>query len=320
MQSGFALVLGAGGTVGLAYHAGVLKALADVAGVEASDADIIVGTSAGSVVAAYLRSGFTSEDFWQLAIGTHPSMADLDDEELDRRRNGLFTPAWSSRSELLRRGVGSSYAVLRSMTKLPDLPIPSAVRRHFPVGLFTMASGKQQLEDELPAEWPHDALWLCAYDIRHRRRTVIGHDGSSQLPLPRAVLASCAIPGVYRPVRDGERMLVDGGAFSTTNLDLVADRAPRHVIAVAPMAFDTRDAPGRTEQLARRRAAVALSRETRQVRAAGHDLVMLRPCREEVQRHGRNFMRNDNIEAIARLAYDSTAAALATATPIRPAA
>ncbi len=48
------LVLGGGGVVGEAYHRGVLRALHDV-GLDPRAADVVVGTSAGSVVAASLR-------------------------------------------------------------------------------------------------------------------------------------------------------------------------------------------------------------------------------------------------------------------------
>src|SRR5262245_11909392 len=294
----FTLVLGAGGTVGLAYHAGVLKALSEVAGIEASDAELIIGTSAGSVAGAYLRSGYTSDDFWQLAMGTHSSLDGVHEGELARRRRALFTPAWESPVELFRRGVGSSYALLRSLTKVPGPPVPAAISKRFPAGLFTMASGQQQLEAELPAAWPERALWLCTYDIVRCRRTVLGHHQVSGLSLPRSVLASCAIPGVYRPVRDGRRVLVDGGVTSTTNLDLAVDRAPQLVIAIAPMAFDTGDVPGRVEQIARRRASVALAREARSARALGHDVVMVRPCRDEIRLHGRNLMRLDPLTEV----------------------
>jgi NTE family protein len=68
------IVFGAGGTVGMAYHAGVTRALEQVAGIRPADADLLVGTSAGSVIAAYLRSGWTGEDFWAFALGTHPTL------------------------------------------------------------------------------------------------------------------------------------------------------------------------------------------------------------------------------------------------------
>src|SRR5947209_19775870 len=78
------IVFGGGGTVGMAYNAGVTRALERVAGIVPADADLLVGTSAGSIIAAYLRSGWTGEDFWAFALGTHPSLADLDPDEAGR--------------------------------------------------------------------------------------------------------------------------------------------------------------------------------------------------------------------------------------------
>ena len=96
------IVFGAGGTVGMAYHAGVTRALERVAGIRPSDADLLVGTSAGSVIAAYLRSGWTGEDFWAFALGTHPTLTELDDDDAGRRRREIFTPRWRSPLELSR--------------------------------------------------------------------------------------------------------------------------------------------------------------------------------------------------------------------------
>ena len=90
------IVLGAGGTVGLAYHAGVLKALRETAGIEAADADLLIGTSAGSAASAYLRSGYTSDDLWRMALGTHETLVGLTDGEIDERRRALFTRNWAS--------------------------------------------------------------------------------------------------------------------------------------------------------------------------------------------------------------------------------
>jgi NTE family protein len=301
------IVLGAGGTVGLAYHAGVLKALESVAGIEAADADLLIGTSAGSAASAYLRSGFTSDDLWQMALGTHETLAGSTDEELDERRRAMFTRNWRSPVDLMRLGIGTSYALLRMAGLAPGLPLPRSVKNRFPAGLFTMAAAEAQLSEELAAEWPDKPLWLCAFDLVRRERVVIGNGTPTSLTLSRAVLASCAIPGVYRPVRDGRRILVDGGVTSTTNLDLVVRRPAGRVVVIAPMAYETGEAQRTSDQLTRRRAARSLAREVRLARDAGHELLVVRPSREEVRAHGRNFMRLDSSEAIARLAYDCAA-------------
>jgi NTE family protein len=303
-------VLGAGGTVGLAYHAGVLKAVREITGIEAADADLLIGTSAGSAASAYLRSGYTSDDLWQMALGTHETLSGLTEGEIDERRRALFTRNWASPTELMRLGIGTSYALLRMAGLAPALPLPQSVKHRFPAGLFTMASAESELGEQLTTVWPDKPMWLCAYDLVRRERVVLGNGAGTTLNVPRAVLASCAIPGMYRPVRDGRRVLVDGGVTSTTNLDLVAPRPPGLVIVVAPMAYDTGEAQRPADQLTRRHAAKALARETRRARETGHALVIIRPCRQEVQAHGRNFMRMDTSEAIARLAYECAARAL----------
>ena len=303
-------VLGAGGTVGLAYHAGVLKALHDVTGIEAADADLLIGTSAGSAASAYLRSGYTSDDLWRMALGTHETLVGLTDDEVAERRRALFTRNWTSPSELMRLGIGSSYALLRIAGLAPTVPLPRSVRGRFPAGLFTMASAEEDLGEQITTEWPSQDLWLCAYDLVRRERVVLGNGSPTTLDVPHAVLASCAIPGMYRPVRDGARVLVDGGVTSTTNLDLVVPRGPGLVIVVAPMAYETSESHRTADQLTRRRAARALAHETRRARDAGNELIIVRPTRREVRAHGRNFMRLDAAEAIARMAYDCAAHAL----------
>src|SRR3712207_537858 len=91
------LVLGGGGLVGLGYHAGVMKAL-DEWGADVAAADVIVGTSAGSIIASYLGSGWQAADFYEYAHGRHEkSVKDPRDQkdEIDR----IFTPLWNSRNE-----------------------------------------------------------------------------------------------------------------------------------------------------------------------------------------------------------------------------
>jgi NTE family protein len=304
---GVGLVLGAGGTVGLAYHCGVLHALAEVGGLEADDATLIVGTSAGSVIGAYLRAGWTTDDMWQFALGIHPTLAGVTEAELDDRQRTLFVPAWATPRELARRGVGSAYVLARSVVRGPNIPVPASLRRRFPGGLFAMAEGERRFADELPDEWPARPLWLCAVDISSGRRVVLGRAGSPLVGLREAVMASCAIPGVYKPVRVGAKTLVDGGAHSTTNLDLASTAGCDLIIGIAPMAFDPAAPPERLRQLTRRVPARSLAAEARRARRSGADVLLVRPTGAELGLHGANLMRPDAGEEIARAAYEVTA-------------
>ena len=70
-----ALVLGGGGPVGIAWESGLLNGLAD-GGVDASNADFIMGTSAGSFVGARLAMGHDprgfAAPFMESAMSQHP--------------------------------------------------------------------------------------------------------------------------------------------------------------------------------------------------------------------------------------------------------
>ena len=317
--SSFALVLGAGGTVGMAYHAGTLKALNEVCGFDAADADLIVGTSAGSVVAAYLRTGWSVEDLWDLAMGTHPSVADLTPEEREAEQRAHLAPTWTNPYDFVRRSVGSAAVMAQAM--LPFVPRPPAVLgRQFPGGLYSMEAVRGRFEEEVGLEWPARPTYLCASDLRSGRRVVFGTPGSLEADLPTAVMASCAIPGFFRPVRHGEHVLVDGGVSSTTHLDLAAITGHRRIIAVAPMAFDPTAAPANLAQLTRRRPARALAREARMARRLGAELMLVRPCAEELKVHGRNLMAPDVAAAVARSAYECAARQLEGGAQFRPAA
>ena len=307
-----ALVLGAGGTVGLSYHAGVLRALEQVGGIDPAAADLIIGTSAGSIVGSYLRSGWTSEDFWNLAQGTHEALAGLEPAEVDALRSELFTPRFHTGPQLVRRLLGSGFVVARSVWRMPLPVAPRWVGRLFPGGLFDMTEGKRRFADDLPLAWPNDPLWLCTVDITSGRRVVLGRPGSPPADLHQAVTASCAIPGLYQPVPVGRLTLVDGGMHSPTNLDLAARSDCDLVICVAPMAFDTALAPNPLQQLMRRFPARRLASEVSVVRSKGAEVLLLRPTRVEVRRHGANLMRTSGWGDLATGAYDETARMLDT--------
>ena len=304
-----ALVLGAGGTVGLAYHAGVLRALEVETGFRPEDADVIVGSSAGSVVGAYLRSGMTTEDMWLLARGEHPKMAAFGGRGVEKP--ALFVPTFNGPLDILRHIVGSAFVLSRAIAPFPLSP-PAFLKSFFPGGLFTMEEGRKRFAEELPNEWPEKDLWLTSVDIVSGRRVVLGRPGSPRVDLPRAVLASAAIPGIYEPVQVGRRSLIDGGAHSTSNLDLGVQYGADRIIAVIPLAFDTAMPPGPLGQLVRRIPARMLSNEVALAHRRGVEVLLFRPSASEVRNHGFNLMRPNGLEHVAELAYEETVKALAT--------
>ncbi len=110
----------------------------------------------------------------------------------------------------------------------------------------------------------------------------------------------------------GRRSLIDGGAHSTSNLDLGVQAGADRIIAVVPLAFDTATPPGPLGQIVRRVPARQLSSEVALANRRGVEVLMFRPSAAEVRSHGINLMRADGLERVAEQAYEETVKALAT--------
>jgi NTE family protein len=209
-----ALVLGGGGVTGIAWEIGVLAGLAR-AGVDLTGADLVVGTSAGSVVGAQLTGGADLEVLFarQLEPPTGEQAARM------------------TRSALLRYGL----AALRS--RGDDVGFR---RRIGALALGAERAGLTPTEQErldvigsrlISLEWPDRDLRITAVDAETGEFRVL--DRTSGVPLLQAVAASCAVPGVYPPVTIDGRRYVDGGMRSAANADL-AEGYDR-VVVLAPI-------------------------------------------------------------------------------------
>jgi NTE family protein len=223
------LVLGAGGRAGVAYHAGVLLAL-QLHGVDIERPCAVTGTSAGSLVAALLSIGVRPEDLCAYSVGAVPR-SDVGEvigsiEEAEQRRPDVSLSALARLADL-RRGIGV-------MTGIGSRNLVHAVTQLVP-GIISLHERTAFIENNPPrADSPP---WrICAATESGERRVISAGRGA---PIPAAaVAASCAVPGIYRPVRFGDERLVDGGVYSSTNADLAADDDADTVVVVAPMCGD----------------------------------------------------------------------------------
>lgn len=305
------LVLGGGGLIGLAYHAGALKAL-DEAGIDLTGSDVIVGTSAGSIIGAYLAAGWTPSDFFDYAYGRHPRAVTRTEDQA-REARAIFTPLWQNSTQRLARGVGSTFAVLSSRGywgRLAGDRIPSArLRRAFPSGLYSTTETRLRFEEDLPSKWPRGGLLICTAELYSGRRVAFGHPDAPEATLPDAVLASTAIPGIFPPVRIGTRSFVDGGIVSATSLDLAVAAGCKSIICVAPLGY--RNEGGLAEprlwlpMAMRSLFARTLRREVREARAAGVEVFVIRPWVSDLAELGTNSMRHFDRAKMVDLARSS---------------
>jgi len=154
---------------------------------------------------------------------------------------------------------------------------------------------------------------LVASDLDSGDRVVLTGDryDGAEVPLTKAVRASCAVPGVYAPVRIGSHRLVDGCVQSSTNLDVAVRTGCRAVIALAPMGYDRREPPGYLRALGRLPSNAMIDREVVRVRRAGMTVLTVRPGADELRHHRFNVLSRAGHDSIMAAAYETTARRLA---------
>jgi NTE family protein len=292
------LVLGAGGVAGGAWHAGALAALAERTGWDVRTADVVVGTSAGSIAGAGLRSGLSAFDEWDLAVGPQEGAP------FPRLRAPRPVPA----NPLLG---------LRGMVR--RVPRPGiAMAGLLPAGVLSTETISARIDGLFGAggasgAWPADAaLWVVAVDLASGRRVVFGRDDiDAPVRVGEAVAASCAVPSFFAPVTIGGRAYVDGGVHSPTNADLVAGLGLDLVIVSAPMAGRWRSLRPHPAALSRTAARVALDREVASVRRSGTPVLVLQPGPDDTPMMDGRSMDPTSRVPIAHQARASVAASLA---------
>jgi NTE family protein len=298
------LVLGGGGATGAAYHAGTLLALHTDTGFDPADADVVVGTSAGSIIGALVRSGVSPDDLaaWgsdvPASTGGRAARAVLDRVgDAPLRLTPPTLDRGSRRSTVLA-------AALRGRIR-PSTGLMAML----PFGLLDPADslsaigriGDAHIDGRALDDWPARDLWVTAVRTRDGARVVFGRDRHADLG--DAIAASCAIPGLFRPVRiDGEHH-VDGGAASPTNADVLVDAGVDVAIVVSPMSGWTPSVPTRPDHWIRRACSWRLRREAETLRRAGIRVHLLEPGRPVVEALGTNPLSRDRVPRVVTAAF-----------------
>src|SRR4051794_4938878 len=307
------LVLGAGGVLGGAWLTGGLAAVADETGWDPGSADHIVGTSAGAGIGSLVASGVPR---WFRAA---PSGGESFEGLLDANGNPASTASRSAGAVFkLHRGLpgigpGSLRLGLAALRKPMMYTPAAAVAAWLPVGVISNESIKDVIRRVVTDGWTdHPNTWVVACDYGTGRRVPFGRTGAPATDLPDAVAASCAIPGFYRPVEIGGRRYVDGGIYSASNVDLLADAALDLIICLNPTSTldsgSSRNPLDRVADALRRAAGRRLGHEAKKVRAKGTEIVLIQPLADDLAVMGRNLMRgkqrHDVIETARRTVAD----------------
>ncbi|OLT13401.1 patatin [Pseudonocardia sp. CNS-139] len=247
-----ALVLGGGGVTGIAWELGVLSGLRAL-GVDLTAADVVVGTSAGSVVGAQVATGVDPQERYEAQL------APADGERAAALGRGamlrLGVAVLGARDpQRMRARIGQ--VALRARTGVPAAERVAVIGRRLPVH-----------------EWPDRPLRITAVDADTGEFLLLDRDAG--VPLVEAVAASCAVPGVWPPVETGGRRLVDGGVRSPVNADLAA--GSDRVVVLAPLVRGLGRGSG-------------VAAQVEALRAAGADVALVTPDSTALAAIGRNVL------------------------------
>lgn len=298
------LVLGAGGVVGQAYQAGVLAALEKEGCWDPRSAAVIVGTSAGSVTGAAMRAGVPATDLAASLYGVRTSRrggailrrilpADADPLPTPTLAS-LFRP-WSLPSPALL-----TRAARRPLAFRPDVAAMTLVPR----GQLDITERARGLDEFIGARWP-EGLRICAVRRSDGARVVFGREGAPPARLASAVLASCAIPGYFRPVKIDGVEYIDGGVHSVTNADVLRNEGLDLVVVVSSMSAAQGSANG-ADALLRLTVHRRMEREIARLQRAGTTVISLEPGPEARRVMGLKAMAEDRGPQVIEAAYEET--------------
>jgi NTE family protein len=279
------LVLGCGGTVGGAWTVGALAAVAARLDWDPRTAEVIVGTSSGSSIAAMVGAGVGIDEL---------VAAQRDDPSARASVRTFFTSPPGGTPPVPRPGVTSPALAAFGLRHRSAIALTS--------GLLPPGGGVPRFLDALADDlttrgtWvEHRAVWLVAVDLGSAHRVAFGRPGAPVVPLRHALHASWAIPGWYRPMRAHGHRYADGGMRSPASVDLVAPLALDEVVLVAPMVSNVHTHPHgvgrRLESMAlRREMSRTVDREVAGLAADGTHVLRVHPGADDLAEMGANFM------------------------------
>jgi NTE family protein len=356
------LAIAGGGPLGAYYAIGALHALSEsIVGLDLTRLHCYVGVSSGSVLSACLANGLGTRDLVQLFIAessrAESSRAESSRAEASRADGGraattsaaplralrpdiLFTPAFGEYVSRVARLPGLVIEGLWQLLKAPlsgelaGALVPFA--QSLPAGLFDNARFEQFLRELFAADGRTNRfdrlrgrLYVVATNLDTGEGAVFGRGALRRVPISRAVQASTALPGLYRPVRIGNANYVDGALRRTMHASIALEAGDDLVFCINPLVAFSGTGPASGKDLARRGLPTVLSQTFRtliqsrmQVGMADYpqsyprsDILLLEPDRDDERMFFLNVFKYRDRQRLTEHAYQRTRADLRRAGP-----
>jgi predicted acylesterase/phospholipase RssA len=233
-----ALVCAGGGVTGAVYEIGALRALEDLLDRSVLDFDLYVGVSGGAFVASLLAHGVSPREMYEQVASRAGSSFDASEASLFRLKLSDLLKSTRRAPRVL------SQALMTSLTGegRGALDLAFALFRMLPPGLLDNSGIQEYLAKVFKSRGKRDRfdglshpLYVVAVDLDAGEAVAFGEPGRRRLPVSKAVQASTAVPGLYRPVRIQGRDYVDGGVKKTAHINLAIRHGADLVVCINPI-------------------------------------------------------------------------------------
>jgi NTE family protein len=188
----------------------------------------------------------------------------------------------------------------RPLAFRPDVAFSTLIPR----GQLDITERARGLDDFIGDHWP-EGLRICAVRRSDGGRVVFGRTGAPRARLASAVLASCAIPGYFRPVSIEGTDYVDGGIHSVTNADVLRTEGLDVVVIISSMSAAHGSANGADGWL-RRAVHRRMEREIARLQTAGTAVISIEPGGDARRVMGLRAMAEDRSPRVIEAAYEET--------------
>jgi predicted acylesterase/phospholipase RssA len=322
--SKIALVCAGGGVTGAVYEIGCLRALDDLIEGGVGGLDLYVGVSGGALVSALLAAGITPAEMYDAVASPAGDAIGMAEAPLYRLGVDNLVTVTRRAPAALRRALGS---VLTGETRsLADFA--SALFELLPPGLLENTGVQEYVAALVTARAGADRfdrlarpLLVVAVDLDSAEAVAFGDAAHRNVPVSKAVQASTALPGLYRPVRIRSRDYVDGGVKKTAHIHLAIESGADLVLCVNPIVpihNDVRTGPWH-EHLSGKGIAHVLDQVLRIVlhgrmqygleryakENPGVDILLVEPARDDVRMFSYHIMRYGARRIVAEHGYQS---------------
>jgi predicted acylesterase/phospholipase RssA len=224
---------------GAVYEIGCLRALDELLGRSVLDLDLYVGISGGAVVSALTAAGVSPAEMYDEAIRRSGGTAlGVTAAPLYRLGGIDFLKRSAQAPRVFARALFT--ALTAEGRNLSD--VAWAIFEMLPPGLLDSSGIQEFLHRVLRSRLRADSfrslprrLLIVAVDLDSGEAVAFGRDGFSDMPVSRAVQASVALPGLYRPVQIAGRDYVDGGVRKTAHINLAIQNGADLVICINPI-------------------------------------------------------------------------------------